>query len=53
MLASSFCNSQQVTAYSTMLSFTGSPYWMSPEVVVMHKNGYTCSRCVESGLYYS
>ncbi|WZZ43502.1 hypothetical protein YC2023_039761 [Brassica napus] len=24
---------QQVTAYSTMLSFTGSPYWMSPEVV--------------------
>lgn len=24
---------QQVTAYSTMLSFTGSPYWMAPEVV--------------------
>ncbi|KAF3544534.1 hypothetical protein DY000_02005189 [Brassica cretica] len=37
MLASSFCNSQQVTAYSTMLSFTGSPYWMAPEVAAIFK----------------
>ncbi|CAN6812625.1 unnamed protein product [Brassica oleracea] len=36
-----FGMAKHVTAYSTMLSFTGSPYWMAPEVVVMHKNGYT------------
>ncbi|CAH8354340.1 unnamed protein product [Eruca vesicaria subsp. sativa] len=35
-----FGMAKHVTAYSTMLSFTGSPYWMAPEVV-MHKNGYT------------
>jgi len=26
---------QQVTAFSTMLSFKGSPYWMAPEVVLL------------------
>ncbi|CAN8270756.1 unnamed protein product [Cochlearia groenlandica] len=35
-----FGMAKHVTAYSTMLSFKGSPYWMAPEVV-MNKNGYT------------
>ncbi|KAL1216121.1 Mitogen-activated protein kinase kinase kinase 3 [Cardamine amara subsp. amara] len=37
-----FGMAKHVTAYSTMLSFQGSPYWMAPEVV-MNKNGYTLS----------
>ncbi|CAA7013299.1 unnamed protein product [Microthlaspi erraticum] len=35
-----FGMAKHVSAFSTMLSFTGSPYWMAPEVV-MHKLGYT------------
>ncbi|XP_010501010.1 PREDICTED: mitogen-activated protein kinase kinase kinase YODA isoform X2 [Camelina sativa] len=35
-----FGMAKHVTAFSTMLSFKGSPYWMAPEVV-MSQNGYT------------
>ncbi|VVA99164.1 unnamed protein product [Arabis nemorensis] len=35
-----FGMAKHVTAYSTMLSFNGSPYWMAPEVI-MNNNGYT------------
>ncbi|XP_022880658.1 mitogen-activated protein kinase kinase kinase 3-like [Olea europaea var. sylvestris] len=35
-----FGMAKHITAYSSMLSFKGSPYWMAPEVV-MNMNGYS------------
>ncbi|CAK9146920.1 unnamed protein product [Ilex paraguariensis] len=35
-----FGMAKHITAYSSMLSFKGSPYWMAPEVV-MNANGYS------------
>ncbi|XP_059640289.1 mitogen-activated protein kinase kinase kinase 3 [Cornus florida] len=35
-----FGMAKHITAYSSMLSFKGSPYWMAPEVV-MNTNGYS------------
>ncbi|KFK39944.1 hypothetical protein AALP_AA3G309800 [Arabis alpina] len=36
-----FGMAKHVTAYSTMLSFKGSPYWMAPEVIMNNNDGYT------------